>query len=230
MVVLCLACFIWYTNAMLTYLQTLKIYLRVRPSTTENEQLLAQRIPVADNVFKSFVKRDLETQVYQQFLSGKDEVDLPVPQYPILAPVFSGVLTNGSPVVTGLKCLLPYPKAANGTVQTGTQNLMVGMPAAVCASTGVTATLAAIPVNTTILTVDSATQVTLTNNATLSGTYNIVFGIDVYCDQTSGYGDSPGAFGVTTRMMLGMSYWLKRDQNDRSSKSGLIQRTGGGPF
>lgn len=68
----------------------------------------------------------------------------------------TGTVTDGSPIITGIP---------------STTGFVVGM---VCLGTG-------IPQNTTILTVDSATQVTLTQNATATGTtLTLTFGIDNY--------------------------------------------------
>jgi hypothetical protein len=215
---------------MLSDLATVKTYLRITPAVTSADLMLAQRLAIGDRIIKSWCKQPLETAINQRFLSGEGEVDLAIPTFPIQAPVFTGTLTNGAATFTSMVAVTPYPVAANGTVQTGTQNLMVGMPAAIVASSGPNATLAALPILTNIKSVDSPTQVTLNNNATVSGTFNIVFGLDVYIDASSGYGDSAGAFQAPTQMFLGNNYILKRDGNDGSSHRALIQRTGGGPF
>jgi hypothetical protein len=206
--------------------------MRIKSTETSLDLYLAQRLQAADRMAKQFCKRNLETQNYLAFESGQEQTELAIAERPIQCPVFSGTLTNGSPVVTGLVSLLPYPIATNGTTLSGTQNLIVGMPAAVCASTGKNTTLAALPINTSILTVDSPTQVTLNNSAAQSGSFNLVFGIDVYLDLQGWAGDAAGSFAAPTQLMLGLNYIIRRNKRNTPafSTSGLIQRISGGPL
>jgi hypothetical protein len=217
----------------LSSLQNFKSFLNIFGATDMSEDAYdAECVQTADAIFKGFCKRSLETQVHTIAHDGKDEVDLAIKQRPVQAPVFSCTLTQGSAVVNNMS-LLPqfrYPTATNGAQLSGTQNLMVGMPAAIVASSSANATLAPIPAMTTITSLNSATSVTLSNNATQSGTFNVVFGIDVYLNPFSGrYGDSYQAFTQQNQLMLGLDYVLKRTSSDGSSKSGLIQRFGSGP-
>ena len=218
---------------MLSSLRSFKAFLNVfDPSDTTEDAYAVALVQAADRVLKGFFKQNFETQTYTLAHSGKDEVDLAIRQRPVQAPVFTCTLTNGSPTVTGLALVntTQYPYAANGTQLSGTQNLSAGMPAAIAASSSANAKLTPLPVFTTVVSVDSPTQVTLNNNATQGGTFNVVFGIDVYFNPLSGrYGDSYQAFTSLNQLMLGLDYVLKRDRPDGSSKSGLIQRVGSGP-
>ncbi len=83
----------------------------------------------------------------------------------------TGTLTNGSPTVTGLSDTTP---------------LLVGEEVS---GTG-------IPVGTTILSIDSMTQVTLTNNATVTGSEMLTFSTGPYTNIISNI--------VTTNLYLGM--------------------------
>jgi len=218
----------------LSSLARFKAFLNVfDPADTTEDAYAVALVRDADRILKGFFKQDFETRTYTLAHSGKDEVDLALRWRPVQAPVFTCSLTNNSPTLTGLTLVsnLQYPYAANGTQLSGTQNLLAGMPAAIAASSSANAKLTPLPINTTVVSVDSATQVTLNNNATQSGTFNVVFGIDVYFNPLSGrYGDSYQAFTANNQLMLGLDYVLKRDRPDGSSKSGLIQRFGSGPI
>ncbi len=213
-------------------LGTVKLAMRIKPTELSLDIYLAQRLAAADRMVKQFCKRDLETQNYLQFANGQAQVELAIRQRPINCPTFTATLTNGLPVVTGLSALLPYQTAANGAQLSGTQNLIVGMPCAIAASSAPNVQLGALPINTSVLTVDSPTQVTLNNAARQSGQFNLVFGLDVYLDLQGWSGDAPGAFGQLTQMMLGNNLLIRRDHPDTPalSKSGLIQRIAGGPI
>jgi hypothetical protein len=193
----------------LSDLATLKVFLRLAPSDTSQDALLGQLLVAADRACKLFVKRDLETQVYAGYRDGTGTPDLPLRQRPVFTVSLQGTLTAGSPVVTGLS---------------STSALLAGMPCVVGVSSAVQA---AVPSGAVISSVGSG-QVTLSANATTTGSFPLVFGLAVWMDSGGLAGDGVQAFLANTQLYLGKDYVLQRDQPDGSSKSGILKRLGGG--
>src|SRR5882672_4801105 len=101
---------------MLSDIQQFRSYLNTFASADVDENPYdAMLVQTADALFKSMVKRDLETTNYVLAYSGQDEVDLAIRQRPVQAPVFSGTLTNGLKTFTGMALLgqFQYPVATN---------------------------------------------------------------------------------------------------------------------
>ncbi len=202
--------------AILTSLAETKLFLRI--DNPSQDQLLLQLIPVADRMVKLFCKQNLESRVQTEPLKGQGTPQLWTRQKPILCYSFTGTLVSGSPVVTGLVAAEQSPGATTG-------NLLVGMPALIgCTSSQ----QSALPNRTTILTVDSATQVTLSAPAAASGPFPLTFGLAVWYSPVAYSGDSPSGFPANSQLVLGVDYGLDRDQSDGTSKSGLLTRLGGG--
>ena len=161
-------------------------------------------VPGACAAVKAYCKRELETASYTDYVNGNGLQMLPLRQRPVQCQSFTGTVTSGSPVVTGLSPV--------------TTTLTVGM-----ATSG-----PGIPAGTTILSVDSTTQVTLSNNATANGTA-LVFGPAVYLDPAGWAGRGPGAFSTQSLLREGFDYLLDYGpDNNLSSKSGCLIRLGGG--
>jgi hypothetical protein len=189
---------------------------------TSQDAWLSALIPAADAVIKNYCKQNLETLVGQEFRDGAGIQALPLYRRPVKVYTLTGTLTQGSPVVTGIS---------------STANLLVGMPAVAQnprsqgSPAGISTTL---PAGAQILTVDSPTQVTLTwpagfvANAQTSGSFAILFGLDVDMDAQGLYGQGPGGFSQVTRLIMGVDYSLKVDQPDGSSKSALLLRLSSG--
>ena len=184
----------------LTDVPTLKIFLGITDGSQDG--LLAQLVAAADAVVKNYSKRDLELAVYEEYLDGSGVNALVLRQRPVRTTILAGTTTNGSPIVTGLS---------------STAALLVGQAVV---GTGV-------PVGAKILTVDSASQVTLTVNATASGSKALLFGLAVWLDGGGYYGDGVGAFSAGTLLVPGRDYVLKRDKG-AIGESGLLVRLAGG--
>jgi len=184
----------------LTDLATLKIFLGITDGSQDS--LLAQLVAAADAIVKNYCKRDLELAVYEEYLDGSGVNALALRQRPVRTTTLTGTTTIGSPIVTGLA---------------STAALLVGQAVI---GTGV-------PVGAKVLTVDSASQVTLTVNAAANGTVPLLFGLAVWLDGGGYYGDGVGAFAAGTQLVVGRDFALKRDKGDLG-ESGLLVRLGGG--
>jgi hypothetical protein len=172
--------------------------------------ILQQALTSADAAVKAYCHRDLEQQVYTEYRDGNNTDSLPLRQRPVTAPLRTGTLTNGAATVTGLA---------------KTSDLLVGMPAV----TGPGVVTTVLPIGTTILSVDSASQVTLSANSTASGSFNIVFGLAVWADPTGYGGFGPTAFAANTFLYEGQDYLMRREASSGSvSLSAVLVRLGGG--
>ena len=209
---------------MLADLKTLKAFLRV--SDNSQDPLLTQLLATADRAVKLWTKRDLETTNYTgpdaEYRNGNGATDLHVYQRPVRVspPGLTGNVTSGSAVITGLSL----------NAQT---YLAAGMPAQ-SGGAWVASTLAgAFPPGTTVASVDSATQVTCSANATASGTaVPLVFGLRVFLDPGGFGGDGISAFATASsssgvELFLGLNYALSRDSAGGKSRSAVLTRLGG---
>lgn len=203
---------------MLADLRRLKLALNLSLADSSADERLGLFLAGADSAAKNWCKSNLETAVYTELYDGSGRPDLALRQAPVRIALLTGTLSSGSAVVTGLTgTRLPYRTTAG---------LIVGCPV-VCAVSPQT-----LPDLTTILTVDSATQVTLSANATASGSTALVFGLATYADGTAYHGQAANAFDSASLLYLGSDYELRTDRPDGSSKCGLIRRIGlgGAPF
>jgi hypothetical protein len=209
---------------MLADLATLKTFLRLTDNT--QDQLLPQLLVAADRVVKLWTKRDLETSFYTgvdaEYQNGNGYMNLNLLQRPVQAspPGLTGTWSNGSPVITGLSLNAQTYLAAGMPVQT--------TGAAPQSSVG------AWPQGATVVSVDSATQVTCSANATLPGSAcPLVFGLRVFLDPAGFAGDGVGAFALGTggtglELFLGLNYALARDSRAGRSRGATLTRLGGG--
>jgi hypothetical protein len=194
---------------MLASLQQLKTFVRVYPATdTSQDGLLQLILKGTDQTVKTFCKRNFELCVYTEFRDGQGIQDQWLRNRPVRYYNITGTLTQGLPQITGLP---------------STTGLVVGMPA-------VQQNLNAIPAGAVIQSVDSGTQVTLTQSPTISGSYAIFFGIAVWLDAGGFNGQGINPFASNTQLSMGLDYTLPLDDPTlpTASKSGLISRLGGG--
>lgn len=212
---------------MLLDLATAKSILGLSPSNTAEDNWLSALIPGADAAVKQFCKTKLETQAcVTEYYDGSMRPDQPLRYRPIRFYMMTGNLTQGSPIVSGLAALttgLPQPGVPFAEP---TESLLVDMPVCIQRTS---ARVPPLPTQTQILSVDNATQVTLTQNAIASVTgAALVFGIVCYQDSGGygGQGNSP--YQTNTQLYLGTDYMVMVDQPDGSSKQGVIRRIGGG--
>jgi hypothetical protein len=194
--------------AVLSDLPTLKTYLRV-PDAGQ-DALLSQNLLAADRALKLWVRRDLEFQVYTEFRDGPGTSDLALFQRPVRSFALTGTLVASSPTITGIS---------------STANLLAGMPVTMAASA---LNQSAVPNGTTIVSVDSPTQVTMSANAVASGAFPLSFGLAAWLDSGGFYGDGNNSFPANSQLSLGLDCVLVRDQPDGTSKRGILRRLGGG--
>lgn len=147
-------------------------------------------------------------------LSGKGGNWLIANHRPLYTPILTGNTTAGSPIVTNV---------AGGQGSTPTSFLFVGQP--------VTGVAVPVPpfanndVNVYIKSIDSGTQVTLTQNCTQTLTAtSLYFGINVWEDDLAYYGSVPTSFASTSQLTWGGDFTVRADQIDGSSRSGMILR------
>ncbi len=148
------------------------------------------------------------TQVYQ----GQGGSDLVLTQWPLYTPVLAGNTISGSAVVTGLAT------TAGLFVGQGVTGLAFIPP------TGQPVSSAPAPL--AILSVDSATQVTVNGTAGITATATpIGFGVQAW-ENWQAYGTS-GQFQSTGLLSEGGDYWIQRDQPGGMSKSAILKRING---
>lgn len=205
---------------MLSDLAHVKIAVGVPPTTTDTtlDAKLVQCLTAADATVKRYCKRLFETQVIQEFpLARGGGEALVLQETPVLCYRLNGTIISGQPTITGLS---------------STSNLFAGMPVLQAIGTANNATTQPFPNGVTIASVDSASQVTFTGNATQTLTnVPFLFGLAVWLDMRGSYGDGVGSdpsgpFGPLTLLNAGLNYALQRDQPDGSSKSGKLTRLG----
>jgi len=189
----------------LTTLSRIKALAGIPASDTTQDAVVQAVLASAEGAVKSWCKRNLEQKVYTEYMDGTGTPNLIVRERPVRLYTLAGTLTSGSAVVTGLS---------------STANLLAGMPAV----------HASIPVGATISTIDSATQVTLSANATASGSATIHFGLALWSDSAGFYGDATDSFSDSRQHLnLGIDFALRRDDEDGTAcKSGVIVRLAGG--
>ncbi len=146
-----------------------------------------------------------------QFYGGTGSGALALDQWPLYTPVLAGNTISGSAVVSGLS------STAGLFVGQGVTGLAFAPPTT---SPPVTPPLS-------ILSVNSATQVTLNGTASLTATQTPVgFGVQVWWND-AGYG-TPGNFQDANLLAEGGDYRIDRDRPDGTCKSGLLYSICGG--
>ncbi len=185
----------------LTTVALAKAFLNV--TDTSQDAWLGAIVPGCCAAVKAYCKRELETATYTDYVNGNGLQMLPLRQRPIQLTTLSGTVTNTSAVVTAIS---------------STSLLVVGM-----ATSGV-----GIPAGTTILSVDSSTQITLSKAATANGT-SLVFGAAVYMDPAGWAGRGTSAFSTASLLREGFDYLIDYGPDGNiGSKSGCLIRLGGG--
>ena len=188
----------------LTTLAEVKLLLGV--SDASQDVPLSLALAAADGVAKAYCKRDLERRVYTEYRDGPGTPDLVLRQRPARVYLLAGNLTAGSAVVTGLS---------------STSDLAAGLPASLYDH---------VASGSTVASVDSPTQVTLSAAATRTGAaQTIAFGIAAWVDAAGFYGAGVQPFAARQEVFHGRDYVLTLDGGPTSGKSGLLRRLGGGP-
>ena len=172
--------------------------------TAENT-LLAGLIPfvsalITESLGRTFLLANNAANPITEYQSGQGWQRLILRHRPVQGPQWTGNTTSGSAVVTGL----------SGTLGVFANASVSGL---------------AVPSGTAVLSVQSSTQITLTNPATLTATATpILFGPAVWIDDNGYWGTYPGAFASTTQVFEGQDFALERDQPDLSSRRGMLLR------
>lgn len=202
---------------MISTVASFKQFLRVQQSDASEDATLTQNLQFADLILKQWLKRDLERRVYVEYRNGEGTPNLWTRQRPINVWFMPGDITNGSAVVSGLG---------------STSGLVAGFPAH-----GLSVGQGAV-----IASVDSPTQVTLSENSTATATATPVsFGINLWLDAGGFYGQAVqqgGGYPAVSQLQIGRDFVVDLDQPDQSqsglgvvqglSRSGIVRRLGGG--
>jgi hypothetical protein len=178
-------------------------------TTTATDGWLAGLCAAVDTLIKNYCRRSFETQLYTEYPKVGNTPEMILRQRPVSLVPLTGTLTQGSPIVTGLS---------------STASLAAGLAVAI----NVSAVTQYLPGATVIVSVDSGTQVTLSNNASASGTVRVLFGPAVYADSGAYAGQGVNPYAAATQCLLGLDYMLDVDQPDGvTSRSGILKRLGG---
>ena len=209
---------------MLTDLVSIKQFMNLSDGALDG--ILNAIIAGVDAGIKNYCKQNLETQLNTEWLDGSNINDLTLGETPVHADVFTGNITAGSAQITNLTNV-------GGSLTTSA--LGVGL----CAIAPYSSTVY-LTGGSSIQSVDSATQVTLTQPALISATgVKLIFGPMVWIDSGGFYEEGQNAFSIipppSTTLTLGHDYALKRDARtfpglvQGYSRSGILKRLGGGP-
>lgn len=195
--------------ATLSSLTSLRTSLQVPSTDTSENTSLSQYLDQAEALIREWVHQrwSVPPAIYTDYLDGRNTSRLRLRQRPVRVSIVSGTLTSGSAVVTS----------------TTTTGLVAGMPVSNL-GTGFTT---GVPAGTTISSVDSATQMTLSAAAQSSGSQSLYVGAAVYLDQAGFYGSGETPFPSSTQLVPGLDFAVIPDQYDYSSRSGLLERIGG---
>lgn len=201
---------------MLSDLNNLKTAIGIGLDDLTQDGKLGQLLVAADAAVKNYCHRDFETAVYTEYPFKGGGPDLPLLQRPLRPVLLTGTLAAGSNQVTNLIGGGPYSPAQ----LTIGQSVAVTGAAAANLRTG-------LPPFTALTAYDSTTlTATLSNNATVSGTVPLIFGLDVYIDFGGNYGFGLNAFqngpNNSSRLYAGLDYAPEIDAPDGSCQSGLL--------
>ncbi len=192
-------------------LTTVTVYkTAVNIAGTALDAQLGYLVPAACAAVLAYTKRALETAAYTEYASGKDQQALPLRQHPLTTLTLTGTLTSSSPTVTAIS---------------STAALLAGLAVT---GTGIPSPVATANTRTTVIaSVDSATQITLSANATASGAKSLTFGTALSLDPGGYFGKGRSAFASTTLLTEGLD-WVGEYAADGTIKSGNVIRLGGG--
>lgn len=165
-------------------------------------------LPAVEAAFLKLIDRNIAEQVYTDYLSGTGKQILLLNEYPVSQPVLTGTLTSGSAVITGLS---------------STSRLGAGLTVT---GTGVVSPQVSVTPPTTIVSVDSATQVTMSAAATASGTVPLTFSMTVNED-IDGYGGfATNSFPANQALIQGDDYIPVPDGRNGQIETGRLYRIG----
>lgn len=205
---------------MLATLDQVKTAIFLPASSTAQDSQLTQLLIGCDAAIKKYCKQNFESQNITDYpiVARLGQAKLITREAPVRCVFLSGTLTNGSPTITGLTGTGPY----------STSQLVVGQAVA---QTGNNTVLTAIPAFTTVSGISGST-VTMSQNATASGTFNLVFGLNVYLDIGAFYGQGTSAYqngpNNSSQLFIGKDYAIEVDSNDGSSSQGSLLMVGSG--
>lgn len=163
----------------------------------------------ADATVKDYCKQRLETSVITEYPILLGGTSICLNEKYAQSYRLTGNIVNGLATITGLS---------------STSNLLVGMPVLQAIVVNSSVTTQPFPNGTTIQSVDSSSQVTLTNTCTAASQNGVLldFGLALWYDPNGYYGDGIGSdpagpFGPATLLRQGLDFALQRDNpNDIS--------------
>ncbi len=201
----------------LTTLPIVKEYLRL--VGTAQDTNLASLITAASAAIAKWCRRDFflasnGVNPLTEYLSGYDQQRLLLSQRPVVAPIRTGNVVQGSAVITGL---------------TSVAYLFVNQ----CVSSSAFSPVAPQtpePQGAYIVSLDGPAQITLNVPALVTQTgASLIFGLGVWVDDAAYYGTAPGAFAAGTQLFEGSDFALRRDiPGGGGSSAGWLERINGG--
>lgn len=210
-------------DQLLTSLPMVKLARNIPPNDTSQDFDTMVKLVAADAAIKRWCKRVLvQTNLPPEYPRGSIQPQLALRQRPLCVYPATGNLTQNSAVITN--------------ISPSTSKLIPGMPCVIGASWPGTTPLLT---GSTILSVDSPTQVTLTNPAgvpvTQSGTAApLAFGLAVWIDYQGGCGfgvgsGAGGPYNAGTELRIGIDFIPQINGSSGIAESGILVRTFGGP-
>lgn len=195
----------------LTTLATVRLVPGFTSSAVYSDDYLNMVISGVDKAIKTFCKQGLELAQYTQYMSGNNQVDLPLFQLPVkkwLTTVTASSNGAALPVATlNVASTTGFLSAGSVAVQTN-----VGGQFATVTYTGKTAT-------------------TLTGCSGGTGTLAtgyVVFTPIVYFDPLGAWGSNPNGFADSTILALGTQFSPVMDDDGTTSTRGILRRLGFG--
>lgn len=195
-----------------TDLNSVKISLGIAPSNTQFDPQLNQFIAASTAAITKWLGRDLHFANRTEIYKGTGYQYLALVHRPVTCLQKAGTLTNASAVVTAIDTTGLVP----GMAVVGTNPTPVNNPSSPAITPG-----------TTILTVDSGSQITLSAPANTSSTQTLFFGCAVWVDSNAYWGQASQAFAPQTSLTPGVDFSPDIDSPDGTSQSGLLYSIGG---
>jgi hypothetical protein len=175
---------------------TLKTYLGVPATDTTEDGFLDALCTRISAAAIRLIGKNILRAPYTQYLSGNGQKLLPLRERPLWAYVATGTTINGQPTITGLP---------------STGLFLAGMSVAPTNANNANSN-ALFPPQTFITAINSSSQVTLNNNASVSGPQTLIFGLDVYEDEAGFTGSVANSYQSTTQLIYGTHYSLYNPQ------------------
>lgn len=190
----------------LVALPAIKRYLGINPKDPAENDFLNDTIVEVSAAIESYCHRHFGLALYTEYHDGLNTPLVALNQRPTQQFAITGTTTLGSPVVTGLSGFLTGVTPFVSQAVLSPTNLLQA---------------------TSVLSVDSATQVTLAANATVSGATTLTFAAAVWLNTTGYAGQAPGPLPASALLLPGVDYMIVVDGDDNSGESGLLQRVAG---